>query len=97
MTIAIERRFKPLTQLVLTNRQLMREIGLQARETIIKRTLSGTDQDGRSFRPYSPGYAKTKQRHLGKSQVDLQASGAMLNAIVLVDVTDDSVTLGFSS
>lgn len=76
--------------------QIMRELGLLARETIRRRTMRGLDESGRPFQPYSATYAKQKGKELGKSSpVDLTVSGGMLNALQIVDVTDNSVTLGF--
>ena len=93
MPVIITRNFGPLDELELTTSELMREVGLLARERILRRTAAGMDAEGRPFRAYSEGYAKQK----GTTRVDLKLSGAMLNAITLVEVTDDSVTLGFSS
>ncbi len=93
MPVVIARNFGPLDEVELTTRELMREVGLRARELILRRTAAGTDAQGRPFTPYSEGYAKRK----GTSRVDLKLSGAMLNAITIVETTDDSVTLGFSS
>jgi hypothetical protein len=46
----------------------------QAVETIIQRTQSGDDRNGRPFTPYSPEYAEEK----GSSDVDLTLMGDML-------------------
>jgi len=83
----------------MTDRELMREIGLMAREKILRRTASGVDSNGAPFTPYSEGYAKQKGKALGASAagaVNLQASGDMLNALTLTDVGDDYVEIGFS-
>jgi hypothetical protein len=82
-----------------TDRELMREIGLLAREKILRRTASGVDSSGDPFKPYSEGYAKQKGKALGASAggtVNLQASGDMLNALTITDVGDEHVELGFS-
>ncbi len=87
---------QPFAQLELTNKQLMKEVGLLARERIIRRTLSGEAVDGSAFVPYSQDYRATKAAELGSaSPVNLQVSGRMLQGIVVADVTDDSVTLTF--
>jgi hypothetical protein len=78
------------------DRSLMREIGLLARERIIRRTAAGKDERGQPFRPYSAGYRERKAKELGGGTVNLQVSGAMLNALTIVEVTDRSVTLGFN-
>lgn len=96
MGVSVTKNFN-LKTLELTDRQLMREVGLLARERIYSRTISGRDEDNQPFRPYSADYKATKQRELGKSSpVNLQLSGGMLNALTILAVTDDSVTLGFS-
>jgi hypothetical protein len=52
--------------------------------------------DGNPFRPYSAAYTRQKAEALGSaSPVNLQASGRMLQGLIVTDVTDDSVTLSF--
>ena len=93
----VTRNFGPLDQIPLTDAQLMREVGLMVRERIVRRTRAGEGVDG-AFQPYSASYAAQKRKALGGSgTVNLTASGAMLNAIVLTKVTDDEVEIGFSS
>jgi hypothetical protein len=89
-------RFRLPSEIKLTTKELMTEIGLLAREMIVRRTAAGKDADGQSFQPYSAAYAKRKAEELGTSQVNLQVSGRMLNALTIVEVTETSVTLGFS-
>ena len=93
--INIERNFKTLTDLKLVTKEDMREVGLLARERIVARTLRGQGVDG-AFAAYAPGYAEMKRAALGTSQVNLQVSGNMLNQMTIVDLTDDSVTLGWN-
>lgn len=97
MSVTVSRNFAPLTSIRPTTKELMREIGLLARERIIRRTISGQDEHGASFTSYSPSYARQKAKELGGGGVNLQVSGAMLNAITIVEVTDTTVVLGFSS
>jgi len=95
MGITVKSTGQRLEAQALSNKGIMREIGLLARERIIRRTLSGKDQKDAAFASYSEGYRKQKQAALGGSGgVNLQASGQMLNAIEIVEVTDDTVTLG---
>lgn len=75
-----------LANLELVTEADMREVGLLAREQIVRRTLRGLAADGSPFAPYSRGYAKAKARALGTSAVNLQVSGAMLNDLTIVDV-----------
>jgi hypothetical protein len=96
-TVIVRSTIGQLADLQLSTKPLMREIGLLARERLILRTLSGVDEHGARFAPYSKGYALRKSQALGSARVNLQASGAMLNAIVITEVTDASVTLGFSA
>lgn len=98
MGVVIRRQFADLSKLAdtLVTRETMREIGLLARERIIRRTAAGKDEDGQPFRPYSAQYRERKAKELGGGTVNLQVSGAMLNALTIVDVTDRSVTLGFN-
>lgn len=97
MKVVVLRNFPSLTKLPLTNRELMREIGLLARERIYRRTVSGRDEHDQPFRPYSAAYGRRKSQELGKTTVNLQVSGAMLNAMRVVRVTDTEVDIGFTA
>lgn len=97
MPVVVTLRGRPLADIPLTNRDLMREVGLLARERILRRTASGLDQDDAPFHPYSAAYALQKAKELGPGIVNLQVSGGMLGAIVILEITENSVTLGFSS
>lgn len=97
MAVTLSRNFGPLADLELSNSALMREVGLLARERIYQRTVAGRDQDDNAFKPYTPSYAALKGRELGTTGVNLQVSGAMLNAMVILEITDTSVTLGFNA
>jgi hypothetical protein len=75
----------------------MREVGLLARQRIYTRTVSGIDMRGKSFQAYSRSYRDQKLKAVGKaSPVNLQLSGAMLNAMAIIELTPTSVTLGFT-
>jgi hypothetical protein len=98
--VKITRNFS-LEHLELVTAADMREIGLLAREQIVRRTMAGRDAEDAPFTPYSPAYAKAKAKALGGSgTVNLQVSGAMLNdlGVVNVQASDDkaTVTLGWS-
>jgi hypothetical protein len=97
MSVTILRNFPPLTDLKLTSRELMHEVGLLARDLIYQRTISGRDQSDAPFAPYSRAYAETKARAVGTTEVNLQLSGAMLNAMQIVHVDDESVEIGFTA
>lgn len=97
MSVTIRRTIPDLATMQLVDRADMRAIGLLAIERIRRRTLAGRDVHGQAFEPYSPGYRERKARELGVSGVNLAVSGAMLNALGVVDVTDSSVTIGFTS
>lgn len=90
--ITVTRNFAPLASVQLSTRAVMKEVGLLARERILRRTAAGVDERDTAFAPYSKAYAAAK----GSSRVNLQVSGGMLNAIVITELTDASVTLGFS-
>lgn len=96
MGVTVTSTIPNLSTVKLTDRQLMREIGLLVRETIVRRTISGRDAKGAAFQPYSPSYAEQKAKEgLGGGKVNLQVSGAMLNDLQITEVTDESVTLGW--
>lgn len=69
--------------LKIDTRKIMDKLILHIR----KRTLSGVDTYGQTFKPYSPLYAKKK-----KSKPNLYLSGNMIGDMKIVD--DD--TFGFS-
>jgi len=95
--VPVTRNFGPLDQIKLTDKALMREVGLLVRERIVRRTRAGRSTDGAPFTPYSRGYALKKQAELGGStNPNLTVSGAMLNDITILRVDDDEVELGFS-
>lgn len=100
MPVQVTRNFGSLADLQLVTEDDMRQIGLLAREIIVRRTIDGRDVDGGDFQPYSDGYAKAKRQALGTDRVNLQVSGAMLNDLTVVDVQVEpeqaSVTLGWS-
>lgn len=91
----VTRNFGPLDQIKLTDKALMREVGLMIRERIVRRTRQGIGVEG-PFKPYSADYKATKAKELGAGPVNLTVSGGMLNAIVLTRIEDDEVELGFS-
>ncbi len=94
--MSVTRNFGPLDQIQLTTKAIMREVGLLARERVVRRTRQGQTTEGSPMQPYSAGYAARKAKELGSTQPNLTVSGAMLNDIILTDVQDDEVTLGFS-
>lgn len=95
MPVTVIVRGRPLADTPLSNRDLMRNVGLLARERIYRRTVSGQDQFDAAFQPYSAGYAIRKALELGPGLVNLQVSGDMLNAMTVTEVTDNTVTVGF--
>lgn len=95
MPVSVIRVGKPLADVPLSTEPLMRDVGLLARERILRRTLAGIDQNGATFQPYSAAYALRKALELGSAGVNLQVSGAMLNALTITEVTPTTVTLGF--
>lgn len=99
MSVIIRRTIPDLSTVArdLITRADLREIGLLQIERIRRRTAMGRDADGQPFRAYSPEYQKRKGEELGAGTVNLTVSGGMLNALTIVDLTDDSVTIGFGS
>lgn len=95
MPITVTRNFGPLDEIALVTRADMEQVGLLARELIVRRTLGGLDAEGVPFAPYSDRYAAEKAAELGVSHVNLQVSGNMLNHLQVIDVDDASVTLGW--
>lgn len=96
MPVTVELRGQRFSEIAFSTTDLMREIGLLARERILLRTAASTDVNGAPFAPYSAAYAVAKAKEVGAGPVNLQLSGGMLEALVITEVTDLSVTLGFS-
>lgn len=94
--MSVARNFGPLDKITLTDRALMREVGLMLRERIVRRTRQGIGTDGKAFQPYSESYAQQKGKELGTTRPNLTVSGSMLNDIVITVVSDDTVELSFS-
>jgi len=84
-----------LAETPLTHASLMREIGLMVRERILRRTIAGIDANDQPFAAYAPTYAALKEKELGPGGVNLQVSGAMLNALQILNVTENSFTVGY--
>ncbi len=97
MPVTVHLTGERFADLPLSTEDLMRDVGLLARELILRRVASGISLDGGSFAPYSPAYAKAKGQALGGGPVNLQVSGQMLQGLVVTDVTHNSVTIGFSN
>lgn len=102
MGITTRQNFGAFPKQLLT-RDTMRELGLLAREAILRRTASGRDKDGRPFAPYSASYSKQKAEALGTGGTpDLTVSGKMLGDLAIVDygVSENGkgfVKVGFTS
>lgn len=90
----------PLDQLELITRDDLRELGLIARERIIRRTRQGLGPGGVPFEPLSDEYATQKRAALGTDAADLTVSGRMLNDIQItnIELSDERalVELGFT-
>ena len=92
----VSRNFGRLDAIPLTDRRIMREVGLLARERIIRRTRQGQSVTGRPFRPYTAAYRAQKAKELKRvARVDLTLSGSMLNDVTLTEVTPTTVEIGF--
>lgn len=94
--MSVSRNFGPLDQIPLTTRSIMRDVGLLARERIVRRTRAGRDTFGQPFRAYSQGYAARKGAELGTTRPNLTVSGAMLNDLAVLRVDENHVLLGWT-
>lgn len=78
-------------------KKAMRQIGEAAKTAILVETQDkGIDQDGRRFRPYSRLYSEARSEAGYNTRPDLTVTGDMLNAVVIVSATENSVTIGFN-
>ena len=96
MQIYVARNFGPLVDVVKFTTEDWGRVGRLARETIVRRTQEGRDEEDAAFRPYSPRYAEVKAEAGGAPTVDLTVSGEMLRSIT-VTPDEDGVTLGFNA
>jgi hypothetical protein len=95
MPITITANFRDFPREIVTP-EMMQELGLLAREAILKRTARGVDAEGKPFAPYSPGYAEQKRDALGTGGTpDLQVSGRMLNDLQIKSHGVDGKGNGF--
>lgn len=80
----------------LTTQELMKSIGVVAKNFVIKRTLSGKDVNGASFKIYSIQYARMKG--VSRSPVNLRSTGQMLASMTTIVSSDNTVVIvGFDS
>lgn len=86
----------PLPQTV-TSKEHLEEIGELVLETIVQRTESGKNVDGRSFPKYSKAYLNSLDFfNAGKGgNVDLTLSGDMLASLAVLKATKDFIEIGF--
>lgn len=97
MPVTLTSRLPRPSRLQLTDKALMREVGLLAIEIIRTRTRKGLDATGQAFEPYSPEYARQKTKETGASSTpNLTLSGDLLNTLQITEVTDTSVTIGWT-
>ena len=95
VSVTVEKNFGALADVKLLAREDWAAVGRLARERIVRHTTAGNDEDGKSFAPYSKGYAKQRAKEGLSTRVSLQLSGGMLQSIT-VEPDDTGVTLGFS-
>lgn len=97
VSVTVKRSFR-LDSIDFVKPEDMREIGLLARERIVRRTRQGQGPNG-ALKPLSAGYAKQKAKALGTAKPDLTVSGNMLNDITVTEVSvtpeEARVRLGF--
>ena len=72
-----------------------RLVGENIIRKIQTRTANHTDIDGNRFAPYSPGYRKEKQILTGSGQPNLYLTGEMMNSLVILDMTDTRIRIGY--
>ncbi len=85
-------------QAELITKELLEELGNEAKAMILERTNRGIDVHGKRFKPYSKSYAAKKaKRGPGSGTVDLRGSGSMLESIeTTIDVSSAQAVIGIS-
>lgn len=69
------------------------EIAARFAQQIVNNTLAGYDKNGRQFKSYTTEYADFKG--VGRSDVDLKLSGAMLDALKILKIGRDYIDIGY--
>lgn len=72
-------------------------IGEAAIAIVTLRTKKGLDANGRSFVPYTPEYAKYREKHGLQPRPDLAVTGHMLGAMISEQTGPDEIMVTFSS
>ncbi len=69
----------------LQNKSFLKPLGVSVLEEILKRTRSGRDKNGKTFKSYSTSYKKQitsgKHKYKNSTNVNLQSSGEMLRNV----------------
>lgn len=89
---SIEKRLRA-TKTAITDKTVLNAILLKLKSRILLRTLSGQDENNRPFVPYSEKYAKEE----GKTIVNLQRTGEMLNAMTQKVLTGNKGIIFFNT
>lgn len=71
------------------------EVGHAAIGIVVARTRAGLDASGNRFKPYSPGYAKTRVKANLGTQPDLVRTGHMIGGMQPLVTGVDEVTVSF--
>ena len=79
-----------------SNPAIMREIGQRLVVNIVRRTMSGKDENNRNFAPYAASTRRRKPTYGGRGGVDLYETGQMLNNLDVTEVTAKTVKAGFT-
>lgn len=95
LAVSVEKNFGSLADEKLLTREDWAATGRLARESIIRHTTAGTDEDGKPFAPYAKSYAQRRRKEGLSERVSLQLSGGMLQAIG-VEADDTGVNVGFT-
>lgn len=74
---------------------LLRQVALLLIGRIKRRTQAGLDVNGQPFKAYSSAYAEQRGRAGRGTRPDLWLSGAMLNAMQLVESNEKRAVIGF--
>jgi hypothetical protein len=74
----------------------LKKIGAEAIRLITRRVTRGMNLSDRPAKALSASWKKHKTKRGKKPIRDLQDSGAMLNALTIIEVGDAEVTIGFT-
>jgi len=94
--IRIKETGRPRIEIPRFSQEQMHEIGQFSVDGELQRLGHGINAQDQPSRPLKPSYAKQKEKAGAQPVRDLRLTGAMLTARQVTEVSDNTVTVGFT-